>query len=380
MTVPKVALFLPSLDGGGAERVFVELANEFARIGCVVHLVLATARGPYLSEVTSAVKLVDLNAGSVFRSLPRLRKYLKDERPNALLSALEHANIVAVTSRILAGRGTRCIVSVRSVPSAVYAESRSVRAWVTLRLSRMLYRYADGIIGNSTAVATDLVETLNVPQQRIRTIYNPLDLPAIERASLAGIDHPWLNSAGAPIILSVGSLTALKGYETLLRAFALLRERQECRLAILGEGPERQRLERLASNLRISGNVLLPGFIRNPFSWMRRAQVFVSSSLTEGCPNALMQALACGTSVVSTNSIGGAAEILESGRWGRLVPIGDAHAMAEAIFVALTSHAKPDVKMRASQFSLNSVARSYLKTLVPDFDPSIRDSTTQCAP
>ena len=167
------------------------------------------------------------------------------------------------------------------------------------------------------------------------------------------------------MVVSVGSLTVLKDYPTLVRAFALVRRRRDCRLVILGEGPERAKIEAVVRASGVIEDVALPGFLANPFAWMRRARVFVSSSLTEGCPNALMQALACGTRVVSTDCVGGSAEILQQGKWGRLVPTGDHAAMAAAIDAALDADGEPDVRHRAQDFAHDRIAREYLRILLP---------------
>jgi glycosyltransferase involved in cell wall biosynthesis len=163
----------------------------------------------------------------------------------------------------------------------------------------------------------------------------------------------------------MGRLDALKDFPTLIRAFALLRSKRPCRLAILGEGAGRHDLERLVGELNLQDDVHLPGFIDNPFAWMRAAAVVVSSSLTEGCPNAVMQALACGTAVVSTNSVGGAAEILEGGRWGGLVPVKDAPAMAASMAASIDDKNRVDLRVRATDFALGGVARAYLQQLIP---------------
>ena len=175
----------------------------------------------------------------------------------------------------------------------------------------------------------------------------------------------WAAPGAAPLIIGVGSLIGLKDFPTLIRAFAQLRSQRECHLVILGEGLDRPRLERLVRELRLETDVTLPGFVRNPFAWMSRAAVFVSSSVTEGCPNALMQALACGAPVVSTDCPGGSGEILEGGRWGQLVPVGDAGTMAAAIAGVLDASAQPDVRRRAAAFTLRSVALQYLQVLLP---------------
>jgi glycosyltransferase involved in cell wall biosynthesis len=364
--VPKVVLFLPSLDGGGAERVFVDLANTFSGWGLSVDLALAQATGPYLSELASSVRIVDFGCPGVLRSLPRLARHLRVERPDALLSALEHANVVSVLARHIGGRETRCVISTRSVLSMLKHEAGAMNAWRMRQAARLTYRFADAVIANSAGVAADVARYMRLPRDRIHVIHNPLNIESIDRLSREPLVCAGIDAAASPLILGVGRLSALKDFPTLLRAFALVRRAHECRLAILGEGSGRRQLEALATRLDIGGDLLLPGFVGNPFAWMRRATLFVSSSISEGCPNALMQALACGTRVVSTDCVGGSREILENGKWGQLVPVGDAPAMARAIAAVLDTPAGVDVRSRAADFSHEKIARRYLEVLLPD--------------
>jgi glycosyltransferase involved in cell wall biosynthesis len=363
--VAKLLIFLPSLDGGGAERVFVELANTFSAAGVPVDLALARASGPYLSEVAPSVRIVDFGGRGVLRSLPQLARHLRTQQPEVMLSALQHANFVAVLARQLGRRQTRCVVSTRSVLSMLKHETGTLSAWCVIGASRLAYPLADAVIANSAGVAADLAGFMGVPRQRIHVIHNPLSIASIERLSREPPEPAGSDATGSRLILSVGRLSGLKDFPTLLRAFALVRRTHSCRLAILGEGPDRQRLEALANRLGVRGELSLPGFIANPFAWMRHAALFVSSSIAEGCPNALMQALACGTQVVSTDCPGGSREILEDGRWGRLVPVGDAPAMARAITATLDAADAPDVRRRAADFSLEKIARRYLEVLLP---------------
>lgn len=363
-----VAMFLPSLDGGGAERVFVDLANEFGALGLRSDLVLASSSGPYLDDVTPLVRVVDLHAPRVLRALPGLVRYLRAERPQVLISGLDHSNVVAVLAAFLAGVGTRCIVSVRSVPAAVHREVPSLRSWLLLQLSRSIYRFADAIIANSRAAAQEITRERPSVGAKLHVIHNPLNISLLRRLTEEPLDHPWCAPGSPPLVLGVGSLTPLKDFPTLVKSVAELRSGgRKCRLVILGEGPERARLERLTSDLGLQDAVHLPGFVRNPFAWMRHAAVFVSSSLTEGCPNALMQALACGTPVVATDCDGGSAEVLEGGNWGRLVPVGDSGAMAAAVSQVLLESEHPDVRRRANDFGLRRVALQYLEVLLPQF-------------
>lgn len=366
-TVPRVALFLPSLEGGGTERVFVELANEFAAHGARVDFALASARGPYLDEVSAGVRVIDFRARGVLHALPRLAHYLRSEHPRSMLSGLNHANVAAVLARRLSMTETRCVVSVRSLPTVVHREAGSKDSWALLQVMRLIYPLADAIVANSAAVAEDVSGLLRSRSPAPQVVYNPLNLPRIEALSRAEVDSSW--AEGAPMVLGVGSLTVLKDFETLVRAFARVRAQRDCRLVILGEGPERPRLASLIRELGLERDAHLPGFVNNPFSWMRRAAVFVSSSLTEGCPNALMQALACGARVVGTDCAGGSAEILQQGAWGRLTPVGDPRAMAETILAAMDDTNAADSRRRAGDFAHDRIARRYLEILVPEYAP-----------
>ncbi len=188
-SAPRIVLFLPSLAGGGAERVFVGLANRLATMGVKVDLALARAEGPYLGEVSSSVNLVDFAAAGVSKAVPGLVRHLRARRADAILSGLDHANVMAVIARALARTRTRCVVSSRSVPTQLQKESGAFRAWSVLKAARFAYRFSDRVIANSEAVAADLSRHLGVARDRISVIYNPLPLESIERASQESPGH-----------------------------------------------------------------------------------------------------------------------------------------------------------------------------------------------
>lgn len=363
---PKISLFLPSLDGGGAERVFVQLANEFAVLGFRVDFAFASAHGPYLDELSADVRIVDFGASGVLGSLPKLVRYLRLEQPEVILSGLDHANVVAILANLVARSGTRCVISSRSVPTIWYRETRSLRSWILLQLMRVTYRFANKVIANSEAVAADVSQFLRISRDGIEVVFNPINMASIEALSRAEVGHPWCYSGAPPTILGVGRLVAVKDFQTLIRAFAIVRSSRDCRLVILGEGPERAKLESMIRELGLQQEVYLPGFVRNPFAWMRNVKLLVSSSLSEGCPNALMQALTCGTPVVSTDCVGGSVEILEGGKWGRLVAVGDSDAMADAIVDTLDATTPLDGRQRAKDFAEERIVQQYLQILLPN--------------
>ena len=361
MTAQRVAIYVPSLGGGGAERMMVTLANAFADRGLSVDLVLANTQGPYLQNVSPAVRIVDLRSTRVMTSLPGLVHYLRRERLQAMLSALNHANVIAIIARSLSRVRLRLVVSERSTlsPSRPLLFRELLIPWMI----RWFYPRADKVVCVSQGVADDLIETIGLPPEKLSVVYNPVVSDVLIEKSRAALDHAWFEPSEPPVILGVGRLTVQKDFAVLLRAVAQVRAVRPVRLVILGEGELRSTLERLAQELGIAADVLMPGFVANPFPWMRRAALFVLSSLWEGLPGVLIEAMACGTPVVSTNCQSGPEEILENGRWGRLVPVGDANALAQAIDATLGDSHKPKVIVRANDFSTDRAVEAYLSLL-----------------
>lgn len=358
----KVALFLPSLNGGGAERVMVNLAWGLAELGLQVDLVLARAEGPLLDEVPKEVRVVDLGAKRVLCSLPGLIGYLRRERPDALLAAMEHANLVALWAKKLSGVHTRVVVSVHSIVSQDIADAKNMRVKVIPLLVRIIYPWAHAVVAVSEGVANDLVQLTGLPRDNLQVIYNPTVTPELLARTEEPLDHPWFRPGEPPVILGAGRLTAQKDFPTLIRAFALVRKKLPARLMILGEGEERQRLESLVHELGLGADVALPGFVDNPFKYMKHARVFVLSSRFEGFGLVLVEAMACGTPVIATDCPSGPAEILEGGKWGTIVPVGNVQEMASAIIEQIQKN-KTESNQRGLAFSLNRISREYAEIL-----------------
>lgn len=366
MNKKRIAIFLPSLNGGGAERVMVTLANAIAARGVMVDMVAAAACGPYLKELSPAVRLVDLKAGRVVSALLPLARYLRRERPVAMLSAMSHANTVALVARRIAGVSTRLVVSERGTISGEYKLAKGIIPKLMYKLLPITYRMADGICTVSEGASLDLAKFTSIPAQRINTIYNPFDLEFIEGKALQPLVHPWFSAGQPPVIVAIGRLNEAKDFPVLIRAFSRLRESHTARLLILGEGEMRPSLEEQVAECGLSQDELqMPGFVDNPYAYLARCALFVLSSRREGLPGSLIEAMACGTPVISTDCPSGPVEILEKGRWGPLVSVGDEQGLAEAMAAMLDTPRDqlPDVRQRAKDFDQERAVEAYLNIL-----------------
>ena len=315
MTREHIALYLPSLAGGGAQRAMLGLATGLVDRGVPTDLVLVRAEGEYLNEVPEGVRLIDLNSHRTATSLPRLVSYLRRERPAVLLSTLAHANVVALVAKLLFEGRLRAAIRIEITLSEMFKDC-GFKDRQTLRLLKFLLPLADKVAAISQGVADDLCCEVPSASHKIMTIYSPVVWPGHFTKAANPVEHPWFNAEGAPIILSAGRLTPQKDHATLLRAFAEVIRSRLARLVILGVGPERENLLELAARLKVSQHVDLPGFEINPFAYMSRSNVFVLSSRYEGFANVLPEAMASGTPVVSTDCRSGPREILEDGKWG----------------------------------------------------------------
>ncbi len=388
-----VAFFLKAMGGGGAERTTARVAAALAERGHRVDLVLARARGPMLGDLPASVRLVDLRAGPgvaalptllrlpagarsllpsavlrnrprVLAALPGLSRYLRRERPDALVSAMEWNNLVAIWAHQLAGVDTALVVCEHTTLSERIRDSKRPHIRRLPGLVSRFYPHADAVAAVSDGAAADLARTVGLARERVATLYNPVDLERVRELSRAPLDDPWLAPGQPPLVLAVGRLKSEKDYPTLLRAFARARARRPLRLLVLGEGGDRAELERLVRQLELDEAVRLPGFARNPYAYMARAGVLVLSSSWEGLGNVLTEALACGCPVVSTDCPNGPREILEGGRYGTLVPVGDDAALADAILETLAAPPAPErMRAGAERFSIERCVEAYLRVL-----------------
>lgn len=357
----EISVFLESFEGGGAEQVLLTLINSFAENGYKVEVILSRSGGVYQKQLSPAVNLVELHAKNLYCVLPKLVRYLKRAKPRILLTTLNLASMVVLVAKRLARTNTRVTIRVANTISL------QPKGWfknkIDQQLQRLIYPWADEIIAVSDGVGDDLASHIDLPRKRIVTVYNPIITPKLEMLSTVELNHPWFLPDQPPVILGVGRLDVLKDFNTLIRAFARISVECPAHLLILGEGDQRGQLESLVAELNLGDKVSLPGFVENPFQYMKNAHVFVLSSISEGLPGALIQALACGCPVVSTNCPTGPMEILQGGKYGHLVPVGNAEALAQAILQSLRGdHRKPPTDW-LDQFKAGPVVQQYLNII-----------------
>ncbi|MEW6036896.1 MAG: glycosyltransferase [Pseudomonadota bacterium] len=364
-SVPRRLAIFASFSGqGGVEKMIANLAAGFLDRGVAVDLVLARAEGEHLDSIPAGVRIVKLNVRHTLTALPGLARYLREEKPDAILAAKDRGIRVALLARRLAGSKARLVGRLGTTVSAALKGKGRLRELTWYAGMRLFYPHMDAIVAVSQGVKDDIVGITGLPSERVRVIRNPVITPELERQAALPCEHPWLNDWSVPAIVGMGRLTRQKGFPDLIAAFSRLRQDRVCRLVIVGEGADREKLERLAEELGVRGDVSFTGFLANPHALIARCGLFVLSSLWEGSPNALTEAMALGRPVVSTDCPSGPAELLDGGRYGPLAPVGDVEALAAAMAHAL-DHPLPAESLRqaVAEYTQTISAQKYLEAL-----------------
>ena len=328
-----ISILITSLEGGGAERVLTNLANEFASRNYQVEFALFKKKGVFINQVSKKVSIVPLELNIKFGKLISFFKYLRNKKPDIVISSLEVNNLIAIISKLLSFSKSKLIIRVEN-PLSVPNRSKPKKFIERLLLS-ILYRFADEIIAVSNGVADDLAKFAFINRKRISVIYNPIiNADLLNKKTEANQDTRF-SSDPSPLILGIGRLTQSKNFSNLIQAFAIIIKQRPARLIILGEGEQRRDLEKLIKQLNLEEFAKLPGFVDNPYAYLMNADVFALSSNWEGLPTVLIEALACGTKVVSTDCNYGPREILKNGEYGIIVPVNDPQLLAEAVLKTL---------------------------------------------
>lgn len=410
---PDLSIYVENLDGGGVQVVCWRLATALVDRGYRVELVVTAADGILADRLPAEIAVVQLPAssrwraaatalGSCVRAAPTLLRatlmnpeddhcfkhlnglaaYLERRRPAVLLAATPYKNLEALLARRLSASSARVFVSEHNDLRGGHPLSVARHQAILGTLQGRLYPEADGIIAVSAGVADDIARRAGIDRHCISVIYNPVVTPEPSRLAAEPVVHPWLQPEEPPVVLAVGRLGAAKDLPMLVRAFGRLRRRRLVRLIILGKDRSPRKTEKriaalkaLAGEFDAADDLDFPGYAANPFAWMARAGVLAVSSRNEGFCNVLAEALACGCPVVSTDCPSGPAEILDGGRYGRLVPVGDDAAMAEALDATLSEPRDEErLRARAGLFSVKRAADAYERLLFPAIGHDLKRS------
>ena len=362
-----IAFIIPDLKGGGAQKMMINLANEFSTRGHQVDLVLVNQSGIYKDDINPSVRIIDFKKPRVFQSIPALVHYIQDEVPDVMISALFHMNLAAIIARIWArSPKVRLVISERNHLSRRLSEMSGINQKFLRFMVKLFYPKADKIIGISNGVCDDLKNLIQVQDtEKIQTIYNPVVTDQFESLLSENVFAVFPENSGLKLITS-GRLVAQKDYPTLFQAVALYKQKYgPVHLAILGEGILKSELEALAQRLDLVENISFLGFVDNSLAYMKQADMFVMSSAWEGFCNVIVEALYCGLKIVSTNCPSGPAEILDNGKYGTLVPVGDSEALKEAIYAVKDQNVQPDhQKQRALGFTVQHKADEFQKVFL----------------
>ena len=348
------------------ERVVLNLCRGFTERGYRADVLAATSAGAFREQLPAGARLVDLGARRVITSVGPLARYLRREQPQAVIAAMTHCSLAALWARHRAQTATRIIATEHIRMSDARRVDARIRTRVTPLFARRFLPKADHIVAVSAGVADDLALTLRIPRAGIEVIFNPVIHEGLFEQARERPEHPGLAPGAPPLVLAAGRLAPEKDFASLLQAFAMARKELDARLLILGEGPERVKLERLVQSLGLRDFVLLPGYEVNPYAYMARAQVFALTSRWEGFGVVLVEALALGANVVATDCPTGPREIVERVGCGRLVPVGSTRELAAARIEALRAPRNGVDPQKLSDYRVSNVVERYRALIEPE--------------
>jgi glycosyltransferase involved in cell wall biosynthesis len=362
-------LFRKDMSVGGITVVSYRLAKGLMAMGHQVDYVTFDSAGPMREIAPSGLNIIDIGKSTSGRGLKRYlslflayRRYLQKQKPDHVISTYEQSNLIAVAARLFNRHKHKLVLTRQALldSSIVGDEAKPGLRF----LFRWFYPVADFIVGDSKALADHFRE--HVPESaasKVRGIYNPVLIDDIYERAREPIDEPWLNDKQSPVIIGIGRYAYQKNFDMLIRAFALARKEVDCRLILVGEGPDKPLLESLIDELELRDSIKLVPVVTNPYPWYAHSDIYALSSNYEGLPTVVIEALALDCKLVSTDCMTGPREILEDGKLGTLVPVGDTEAFGKALVDAVRSKEKPQQAFNPEKFSVLAGVLRYCKLL-----------------
>lgn len=357
----KVAIFQPHIGSGGLTHVMLALAEGLIKRGYEVDLVILDIKinSEVIHKIPSKANLIRISARRTVTAVPALLKYLKDSRPAVMISGGPSSNCIALIAKLITKQSTKFIITEHSLPSVdVYDSEKKTDKFIPL-LMKLLYPRSDHIVAVSNAVASDLCKFSKLRPESIKTIYNPVVENNLIESSKQKLDHPWFQDERNFVVLFVGRLESVKNLETLVRSFSYLKDHENIKLVVVGDGSQKNDLKTLSKTLGLSDRVSFVGYSSNPYAYMRSSNLLILCSKWEGLPTVLIEAMACGTPVIATENLASAKEIFEDGKQGFIVE-SNPEAIAEGIKRAMKhSFDATSLTDRAALFSLENSLNKY---------------------
>lgn len=359
----KISFILASLNVGGVEKNTLRLIKGFLDRGYSVDLLVVRNEGMYKEQLDRRINLIALNKKRISHSFFKIISYFKKNKPAALISAKDYVNIVVILASLLSGTKVKIITSTRTQVSIELSTQNKIIRLLNIFLMKVTYPFAAHLVAVSKGVADDLASLIGLDSRKIHVVYNPIIDDEIHVKKDIIVDN-LRNQSDEYILVSAGRLVVQKDYPTLLKAIKLVSKKKDVKLIILGEGDQRKKIEGMIHQLELSDKVYLKGNVSNPYPYMKEADLFVLSSKWEGFGNVIVEALAVGTPVVSSDSPSGPSEILEGGKYGVLVPVENPELLARGIIEGLDKDWDIEVLInRSNEFSVERAVSSYIKLI-----------------
>jgi len=359
-----MAVFLATSGHSGVDRVMKNLLPSIASRGIKVDLLHVKKHGPYLDNTSGNLRKVELGSSHAITSLVPLVQYLKKEKPDVLLSDKYRVNRIALLALKISRVPVDVFVRLGTTVSIDLESRKPHECWIERRSISLLYPWAKAVLTPSEAAAQDLSDYTRLSRDRIVVVRSPVATPELYEKASSPVNHPWFSNKTVPVIVGVGELSGRKDFETLIKAFAILRKHRPSKLVIIGKGRRKGALDTLVAELGMEKDIFFPGFLQNPYAYMAKADLYVHSSRWEGAPVALIEAVTLGIPVVSTDCLSGPREILQDGLFGKLVPVADVEAMCQAMSATLEDPPDPaHTVLAARPYTLESATDNHIDIL-----------------